>query len=109
MFLCRRTALHYASEQWHSETAMALGKVGADAHCKSNDGYVSRAASSFCGFATVCGRTVCPLGAGAVGVAALAVQGYRATQGQLGLGVILPPHSDGDGAGEGGRGCALQG
>ena len=55
--LCRRTALHlasdrsrhYASERGHLETAMALVKAGADVHCKANDGYGSRAAS-LCGW-----------------------------------------------------------
>ena len=36
--LCRRTALHYASLNGHTETAMALVKAGADVHCKANDG-----------------------------------------------------------------------
>jgi hypothetical protein len=37
--LCRDTALHYASSNGHTETAMALVKAGADVHCKDNDGY----------------------------------------------------------------------
>ncbi len=36
--LCRRTALHSASQNGHTETAMALVKAGADVHCKANDG-----------------------------------------------------------------------
>ncbi len=36
---CRRTALHWASENGCTETAMALVKVGADVHCKANNGY----------------------------------------------------------------------
>jgi hypothetical protein len=40
--LCRRTALHNASLNGHTETAMALAKAGADVHCKDNDGYGSR-------------------------------------------------------------------
>ncbi len=36
---CRRTALHSASLNGHTETAMALYKAGADVHCKDNDGY----------------------------------------------------------------------
>ncbi len=36
---CRRTALHLASFNGHTETAMALVKAGADVHCKENDGY----------------------------------------------------------------------
>ena len=37
--LCRSTALHYASLNGHTETAMALVKAGADVHCKDDDGY----------------------------------------------------------------------
>jgi hypothetical protein len=40
--LCRRTAVHSASQEGHTETAMALVKAGADVHCKTNDGYSSR-------------------------------------------------------------------
>jgi hypothetical protein len=40
--LCRRTALHSASLDGHTETAMALVKAGADALSKDNDGYGSR-------------------------------------------------------------------
>jgi hypothetical protein len=46
--LCRRTALHYASYNGHTETAMALVKAGADVHGKADDsrlpvyGYGSR-------------------------------------------------------------------
>jgi hypothetical protein len=54
--LCRRTALHLASENGHTETAVALVKAGADVHCKTSDGYGSTAASSLCcRFATVWG------------------------------------------------------
>ncbi len=35
------TALHYASDKGHTETAMALVKAGADVHCKNIDGYGS--------------------------------------------------------------------
>ena len=45
VWLCRRTALHYASSKCHTEMAMALVKAGADVHCKANDGYGLRAAS----------------------------------------------------------------
>ncbi len=38
-WLCRWTALHWASLNGHTETAMALVKAGADVHCKDNDGY----------------------------------------------------------------------
>ncbi len=40
--LCRRTALHLASLNGHTELAVALVKAGADVHCKTNDGYGSR-------------------------------------------------------------------
>jgi hypothetical protein len=40
--LCRRTALHDASQEGHTETAMALAKAGADVRCKANGGYGSR-------------------------------------------------------------------
>ena len=36
-WLCRRTALHLASEKGHTETAMALAKAGADVQCEDND------------------------------------------------------------------------
>jgi hypothetical protein len=41
-WLCRYTALHNASVNGHTETAMALVKAGADVRCKNNDGYGSR-------------------------------------------------------------------
>jgi hypothetical protein len=37
--LCRGTAVHWASQNGHTETAMALVKAGADVHCKDNNGY----------------------------------------------------------------------
>jgi ankyrin repeat protein len=37
--LCRLTALHYASQNGHTATALALVKAGADVHRKANDGY----------------------------------------------------------------------
>ncbi len=40
-WLCRSTALHSASYNGHTETAMALVKAGADVHCNGNDGYGS--------------------------------------------------------------------
>ncbi len=42
--LCRWTALHWASQDGHTETAMALVEAGVDVHCKDNDGYGSRTA-----------------------------------------------------------------
>ncbi len=38
-WLCRRTALHWASQNGHTETAMALVTAGADVHCKNSNGY----------------------------------------------------------------------
>ena len=38
-WLCRRTALHLASMEGHTETAMALVKAGADVHDKNDNGY----------------------------------------------------------------------
>jgi hypothetical protein len=104
VWLCRDTALHAASSNGHTKTAMALAKAGADVHCKDNEGY---------GFS---GCILVPLGSpqcwadgpwtrgGAAGVAVLAVQNDGAAQS-----VAQRPHGDGDGAGQGGRGRALQG
>jgi hypothetical protein len=39
VWLCRRTALHLALLNGHTETAMALAKAGVDVHCKDDDGY----------------------------------------------------------------------
>ncbi len=39
VWLCRRTPLHSASYNGHTETALALVKAGADVHCKDNKGY----------------------------------------------------------------------
>jgi hypothetical protein len=61
--LCRRTALHWASLEGHTETAMALAKAGADVHGKDKYGYGSPGCilvSLGCHYA---GRTVRPLGA----------------------------------------------
>jgi hypothetical protein len=38
-WLRRWTALHYASQNGHTETAKALVAVGADVHCKAEEGY----------------------------------------------------------------------
>jgi ankyrin repeat protein len=59
--LCRRTALHSASLNGHTETALALVKAGADVHCKTNDGYASRAVSSGRLVCHSAGRTVRPI------------------------------------------------
>ena len=37
--MCRLTALHWASLNGKTETAMALVKAGADVHCTDNFGY----------------------------------------------------------------------
>ncbi len=105
LWLCRWTALHLASLNGHTATAMELVKAGADVHCKTNEGCGSRAASS-CrwGLTVRGGRSVHSLGCGAAGAAVLAVQEDGAA-----LCVAQRPHGDGAGAGQGGRGRALQG
>ncbi len=40
--LCRMTAVHWASQEGYTETAMALVEAGADVHCKANNGCGSR-------------------------------------------------------------------
>ena len=47
--LCRRTALHLASAEGHTATALALAKAGADVQCEDNGGYGPCA--DFTGFA----------------------------------------------------------
>ncbi len=104
-WLCRATALQSASSNGHTETALALVKAGADLHGKTNDGY---------GFSTLHPRvgwvsdSVGADGPSTSSVAArvrvLAVQVDGAA-----LCVGERPHRDGDGAGQGGRGLALQG
>ncbi len=37
---CRGTALHLASGQGHTEIVKTLVKVGADVHCKNDEGYI---------------------------------------------------------------------
>ena len=72
-WLCRLTALHCASKQGRTETAMALVKAGADVHRKDNEGYAVRFSGGLLvvsvGFPTVSGRTVRPVGGGAAGSA----------------------------------------
>ncbi len=41
LWLCRWTVLHYASQNGHTATALALVKAGADVHCNCNNGYGS--------------------------------------------------------------------
>jgi hypothetical protein len=101
---CRYTALHWASQNGKTETAMALVEAGADVRCKNNEGYGSRGCILVPLNRHSAGRTVGPLGCGAAGVAGSAVQQYGAA-----LCVAQRPHGDGDGAGQGGRGRALQG
>jgi hypothetical protein len=102
--LCRFTALHYASSNGHTETALALVKAGADVHFKSNDGYgFSRQHPRVVGWLQ-CGTDSPSAWGGAAGEPVLAVQVDSAT-----LCVIQSPHGDGAGAGKGGRGRALQG
>jgi hypothetical protein len=62
-WLCRMTALHYASSNGHTETALALITAGADMRCKDNDGYGFWRLHRCVGWvATVSGRTVRPIG-----------------------------------------------
>ncbi len=49
------TALHYASSNGHTETAVALVKAGADVHCMDVNGCGAQAAPSCRWFATVRG------------------------------------------------------
>ncbi len=104
LWLCRRTALHLASQNGHTETALALVEAGADVHCKANHGcgcsggiLVSVVLPQYGG-----GRSVHSGWSGKSGC--LAVQADGAA-----LGVAERPHGDGDGAGGGGRGRALPG
>jgi hypothetical protein len=105
VWLCRRTALHLASLNGHTETALALVEAGADVHCKDNDGY----GSLFLGCMLVAlvwhsvGADGPSTRGGAAGVPCLAVQVDGAARR-----FSQRPHGDGDGAGEGGRGRALQ-
>ncbi len=62
MWLCRVTALDFASEKGHTETAMALVKAGADLHGKLHDNMGYGILLGSVGFPTVSGRTVRPLG-----------------------------------------------
>ncbi len=103
LWLCRRTALHYASRNGHTATAMALVKAGADVHGKDSAGYDSRGGivvSSACHSVGADGPST---RGGAAGVPALAVQADCAA-----LCVAERPHGDGVGAGQGGGGRALQ-
>jgi hypothetical protein len=104
VWLCRRTALHWASFNGHTATALALIELGAGMLCLDNDGYGfcrprPRAVES-----SQCGADGPSPRGGAAGVPVLAVQADAAA-----LGVEERPHGDGAGAGQGGRGRALQG
>ncbi len=103
VWLCRDTALHGASKNGHTETALALVKAGADVHYRNRSGY------GFSGLRPCVvvvtergGRSVHSAWSGRS--ACLAVQLDAAA-----FGVGERPHGDGDGAGEGVRGRALQG
>jgi hypothetical protein len=94
--LRRRTALHDASQNGHTETAMALVKAGADMRCKDSDGYcLTLGAASSCRCVPRSAGAAGPsTRLGAAGVAGLAVQVDGAA-----LGVAERPHGDGNGAG----------
>jgi hypothetical protein len=98
-WLCRNTALHFASSNGHTETAMALAKAGADVHCKDSAGY----GSSGCIVVSLGCHSVGADGpstrGGAAGVRVLAVQDDGAAQS-----VVERPHGDGIGAGRDGDG-----
>ncbi len=103
--LCRRTALHAASQNGHMETLLVLVKAGADVRCKDDDGYASRGCLLM---SLVCsrsrgGRSV-DSGVELQESLLSAVQGDGAA-----LCVIKRPPGNGAGAGQGGRGRALQG
>jgi hypothetical protein len=104
LLLCRLTALHFASLNGKTETALALAKAGADVHCKTNGGYgLSGQHPRVVGVlqCAAAGPSTC---GGAARVAASAAQEDGAS-----LCVARRPHRDGDGAGEGGRGRGRQG
>ncbi len=69
-WLGRRTALHWASSNGHTETALALVQAGADVHGKNSLGYGSRGCILVLLGCHCAGRTVRPFGGGAAGVAA---------------------------------------
>jgi hypothetical protein len=90
-WLCRRKALHWASQNGHTETAMALVKADADVQCKDTDGYGSSGCilvSLGCHSAGAAGLSS---RVGAAGVAALAVQPDGAARC-----VAARPDGDGD-------------
>jgi hypothetical protein len=104
-WLCRMTALHWASSNGHTETAMALVKAGADVHGKNSLGYGFSGLHSRVGWvATVRGGRSVHSGVGLQECLLLFMQEHGAA-----LGVAERPDGDGVGAGEGGRGCARQG
>jgi hypothetical protein len=101
-WLCRRTALHLASEKGHTETAMALVKAGADVQGKTNEGYGSSRLHPRVVGLPQCGADGPSTRAGGAGVPVWAVQVDGAA-----LGVGQRPHGDGDGDFFGGRGHSL--
>ncbi len=99
------TALHYASLNGHTETAMALVTAGADVHGKTNVGYGFSRLHPRVGWVSDSVGADGPSTRGvAAGVAVLAVQDDGAARC-----VGERPHRDGDGADQGRRGRALQG
>ncbi len=103
-WLCRQTALHFASQNGHTETAMALVKAGADVHCKAKYGYGFSTLHRLVSGLLQCGADGPSARGGAAEVPVWAVQEHGAAPCVAG-----GPHGDGDGAGEGGRGRAPQG
>jgi hypothetical protein len=101
-WLCRNTALHRASENGHTETAMALVTAGADVHCTTNRSYGLSGLRPRVVVVTVRGgRSVHSGWSGRSACLALQMHGAA-------FGVVEGPHGDGDGAGHGRRGRALQ-
>ncbi len=107
--LRRNTALHIASWNGHTETALALVGAGADVHCKNNYGYgLWLAALGAAVHARVFGASQC----GANGrLSRMELQGcFWALQSDSAAPSVSEwPHRDGGGAGRGGRRRALQG
>ncbi len=54
---CRKTALHYASENGHTEMAKALVVAGADVHRQDNNGYGRGYVACRASFGRVCSTT----------------------------------------------------
>ncbi len=80
IWLCRLTALHYASVNGHTRTAIALVKAGADVHCQDNDGYGVRGCILGSVGLPQCGADGPSTSSVAASSACLAVQGYGAAR-----------------------------